>query len=122
MVSVYLLAWFLALIAGVIALGSTCNGIPHASGFIATNEALIQSDIMDRKRIDDNDTAVGLATVTCEEDCIIYSWNFSSLRDFFSYEPKLGNQIPTNRFTLTDEFNVKGLYLSDVFRRIYRPD
>lgn len=43
-----------------------------------------------KQMVDESESYEGMADVTCEEDCVLFSWNFKELRELLLLQPSVG--------------------------------
>ncbi len=70
------------------------NGVITAIAKDITNNNDNNNNEIDEKQeqqlVEESESYQGMADVTCEEDCVLFSWNFKELRELLILQPSIG--------------------------------
>jgi hypothetical protein len=54
---------------------------------------MVPRNLMDELEDEEDHFTQGIATVVCEEECVVFSWSFNDLHSLFAHEPQLGRSL-----------------------------
>jgi CRP-like cAMP-binding protein len=64
------------------------NGVITAIAKNYKKEEIYDNQV--KQMVDESESYEGMADVTCEEDCVLFSWNFKELRELLLLQPSVG--------------------------------